>query len=140
MKGAKPMLKLIPGLNGEGKTKSLIALVNKAALEEPGAVVCIEHGNTLTFDIPHSVRLIQLEKVYTTDFFKGFISGVHSGNYDITHIFVDGIQKMLKGSSAHEVENFFEWCNSYGEAEGVRFTMTVTSDADSASEVLKKFF
>ena len=134
------MLKLIPGLNGEGKTKSIISQVNKASVEETGAVVCIEHGNTLTFDIPYSVRLIQLEKTYSTDYFKGFISGLHSGNYDITHVFVDGIQKMLKGSTDHEIEEFFEWCNSYGEAEEIRFTMTINSDADSASSALKRFF
>lgn len=134
------MLKLIPGLNGEGKTKSLINLVNKAATEETGSVICIEHGNTLTYDIPYSVRLVQLDRVYTTDFFKGFISGLHAGNYDITHIFIDGIHKMLKNSKDHEVEEFFEWCNAYGEQEGIRFTITVTSNAEDASQVLRKFF
>ena len=134
------MLKLIPGLSGEGKTKSLIELVNKASVEETGNVVCIERGNTLTYDIPYSVRLVQLDKTYTTDFLKGFITGMHLGNYDITHIFVDGIYKMLKGCSDHEVEAFFEWCNDYGEAESIRFTMTANEDAESASPTLRRFF
>ena len=134
------MLKLIPGLNGEGKTKSLISLVKKAAVEETGNVVCLEHGNTLTYDIPYSVRLVQLDKTYTTDFFKGLITGMHCGNYDITHIFVDGIHKMLKGVSDHDIEMFFDWVNNYGEAENIRFTMTITSSAEDASEALRKYF
>ena len=134
------MLKLIPGLNGEGKTKNLIDLVKKAAVEETGNVVCLEHGNTLTYDIPYSVRLVQLDKSYSTDYMKGVISGMHFGNYDITHIFVDGIHKMLKDASDHELEVFFDWVNDYGEDEGIRFTMTINSDAEDASPSVSKYF
>ena len=134
------MLKLIPGLKGEGKTKSLIALVNKASEEETGNVICIEHGNTLTFNIPYSVRLVQLGGVYTTDFIKGFLTGMHEGNYDITHIFVDGIHKMLKNATPHEIESFFDWCNQFGESQGIRFTMTLNTDAAAASPEVRKYF
>ncbi len=134
------MLKLIPGLNGEGKTKSLINLVNKAAAEETGNVVCLEFGNTLTYDIHYSVRLIQLGKACSVDYFKGFISGMHNGNYDITHIFVDGISKALKGVNDHDMESFFDWCDKYGEAENIRFTMTINSNAEDSSPYLRKYF
>ena len=134
------MLKLIPGLKGEGKTKALIEQVTKASQVETGNVICIEHGKTLTFDIPYSVRLIQLERTYTPDFMKGFLSGMHAGNYDITHIFVDGIHKMLRNSSQQEIEAFFDWCNAFGEAEGIRFTMTLNTEAESASETVRRYF
>lgn len=45
------MVKVIMGLKGAGKTKKLIDLVNKAADEEHGDVVCIEKGAGLTYDI-----------------------------------------------------------------------------------------
>ena len=53
------MVKVIMGLKGSGKTKKLVDLVLQAEKEEKGAVVCIEKDKKLTYDIPHSVRLIQ---------------------------------------------------------------------------------
>ena len=36
------MVRLIMGVKGSGKTKQLIELINNAAKDEPGNVVCIE--------------------------------------------------------------------------------------------------
>ena len=38
----RTMIKLIVGTKGSGKTKQLIELINNAAKDEPGNVVCIE--------------------------------------------------------------------------------------------------
>ena len=46
------MVKLIMGLKGSGKTKTLVELVKKAVEEEHGDVICIEQDKNLTFDIP----------------------------------------------------------------------------------------
>ena len=77
------MVKVIMGLKGEGKTKKLIDLVKKAIDEEHGDVVVIESKKELTYDIPYRARLVQYnESGY--DFLRGFVSGLQSGNYDIT--------------------------------------------------------
>ena len=39
------MVKLIMGLKGSGKTKTLVDLVVKAVAEENGDVICIEKDN-----------------------------------------------------------------------------------------------
>ena len=52
------MVKLIMGLKGSGKTKTLVDLVRKAVDEEHGCVVCIEKDKNLTYDIPYTARLI----------------------------------------------------------------------------------
>ena len=41
------MLKLIIGVKGTGKTKTLIEMVNTASAQSNGSVVCIEKGTTL---------------------------------------------------------------------------------------------
>ena len=80
------MVRVIMGVKGTGKTKQMIELINTAAKNEDGSVVCIEHGSKLTYDIHYQIRLIEAKDYALTSFdmLKGFISGLHAGNYDIT--------------------------------------------------------
>lgn len=135
------MVKVILGLKGAGKTKKLIDLVKKAANEENGDVVCITKGTELTYDIPYKVRLINAAEFGfgSYDFLKGFISGLHSGNYDITHIFIDGLYKILDDAVDAKVENFLGWCERYGEREGVKFTITISTEEEGAPSGLKQY-
>ena len=55
------MVKLIMGLSGSGKTKTLISLVSEAIEKEQGNVVCIEKSRHLTYDIPYQARLIRTD-------------------------------------------------------------------------------
>ena len=91
------MVQLIMGLKGSGKTKRLVEMVATAVREETGSVVCIEKDKKLTYDIPYQARLIYAcdyaNAMGSYDFFKGFLSGLHAGNYDITELFIDGILK-----------------------------------------------
>ena len=86
------MIKLIVGKKGSGKTKILVERINEAAKASKGNVICIEKDLQLTYNIDHSVRLINIVdyKVEGFDAFYGFITGVLAGNYDITDVFVDG--------------------------------------------------
>lgn len=136
------MVKLIMGLKGSGKTKQLIELVKKAVDEEHGDVVCIEKGTKLTYDIPHKVRLIEAShyEFGGYDFLKGFISGLYSANYDITHIFIDSVLKIINAKVDAETEEFFDWCENFSVRENVKFTMTISEDINLATERIKKYF
>ncbi len=136
------MVKVIMGLKGHGKTKQLIELVRRASEEEHGNVVCIERDEALRYDIPMSVRLIKLSdyKLIGYTALKGFLSGLRAGNYDITHIFLDGLFKLAGTESLNEVEEFLDWCDAFSEREGVKFTMTISADEAAATEGIKKFF
>lgn len=94
--GGKNMIKLIVGNKGSGKTKAMIEMINKAAQTTTGNVVCVEKGMKLTYDISHSVRLIDIEnyEIAGFDAFFGFLSGILAGNYDITDVYIDGILKI----------------------------------------------
>lgn len=90
------MINLITGKRGSGKTKILIEQITEAANNATGAVVCIERGMKLTYDIPHKVRLVDAEEygINSFDAFYGFVTGMLACNYDIQQVFVDGILKM----------------------------------------------
>jgi len=130
------------GLKGAGKTKLLIELVNKASEDEHGDIVCIEKGAKLRYDIPYQVRLVEssMYEFFGYHFLKGFICGLHSANYDITHIFIDSILRILNTEVDDKLEDFLDWCEGFSERENVKFTITVSADISLATDRIKKYF
>ena len=135
------MVKVIVGLKGSGKTKQLIDSINTAIKTESGSMVCIEKGSALTFDIDYRVRLIDASEydIGSYTFLKGFISGLHAGNFDISHIFLDGLYK-LSGSKDHaETADFLAWCDSFGAANNMSFTVSVSDAPEKMPENIAKY-
>jgi hypothetical protein len=136
------MVKVIMGLKGSGKTKQLVELINNAVREENGSIVCMEKGNKLRFDIDYRVRLIESDSygVEGYTFLKGFISGLHAGNFDITNLFIDSLYKISGSDDLAETEAFLQWCEKFSEANGVNITITISDDIAKATESMKKYF
>jgi hypothetical protein len=134
------MISLIVGSRGSGKTKAFIDLVNKAGEQELGNVVCIRKGNRYTFDLKSSVRLVD-----TSDFeldsykvFYGFICGIISRDYDITHIFIGSITKVVN-TDMEKLSTFLKYIEEISEKFNIKFTMTVSADPSEVPECLKKY-
>ena len=136
------MVKLIMGLKGSAKTKALVDLVKKAAEEEHGDVVCIEKDKNLTYDIPYTARLIHASEygINNEQLLRGFISGLHAGNYDITHVFIDNFYKMLSDTSDEAVTELLNWMDAFSTRENVNFTISATADPANVGEGIRKFF
>ena len=85
------MLKLIIGVKGTGKTKTLISMVNEASEKSEGTVVCIEKGVGLRFDVKYTVRLINTNDylVFDAEALYGFVAGILASNHDVTDLFID---------------------------------------------------
>ena len=135
------MVRLIMGMKGSGKTKQLIELINNAAKDEPGNVVCIEANRNMTYDIHYHIRLIDAQeyKLNSYDLFRGFISGLCAGNYDITHVFIDNLCKTVGHDVDADTETFLNWLDVFGEKNNVKFTVTISADPASATEGMQKF-
>ena len=137
------MVRVIMGVKGIGKTKQMIELINTAVQNEHGNVVCIERGPKLTYDINYKIRLVEASQydMKDFDFLKGFISGLYAGNYDITHIFIDSLTKIVPSEATDlAVEEFLDWLNDFGEDNGIKFTVTISADSSLASDGVKKYF
>ncbi|MBQ3357179.1 MAG: hypothetical protein II873_09845 [Oscillospiraceae bacterium] len=136
------MVKIIMGLKGSGKTKRLIHDINTAVKNETGSMVCIEKGTKLRYDIDMHVRLIDYQEYKaegTLTFLKGFVSGLHAGNFDISHIFIDSFYKQVDGAGMAEVEDFALWCDEFGKANDLDFTLVVSDDPANATDAIKKY-
>ncbi|MBO5906539.1 MAG: hypothetical protein J6Q85_00100 [Clostridia bacterium] len=90
------MIKLIIGVKGTGKTKTLIEMVNNATSASNGNVVCIEKGDKLKLDVTYKARLIDTDyySISDAESLFGFIAGILASNSDITDIFVDSALKI----------------------------------------------
>ena len=135
------MVRLIMGVKGSGKTKQLIELINNAAKDEPGNVVCIEANRNMTYDIHYQIRLIEAQeyKLSNYDLYRGFICGLYAGNYDISHVFIDNLCKTMGGEVTQATEDFLNWLDAFGEKNGIKFTVTISADPAAATEGMQKY-
>ena len=134
------MIQIIMGLKGSGKTKKLIDSINQAAAQAQGDVVCIEYGNNLRYEVTSRARLVSSKEygINNLDMLKGFISGLHAGNYDITNVYIDNLYKTI-GVDRAAGEDFILWCATFAEANNMNITVTVSDDPAEASEAVKKY-
>ena len=135
------MVKLIMGLKGSGKTKTLVDLVRDTVEQGKGDVVVIEKERKLTYDIPYQARLIDAGAydIGTYEFLKGLICGIHAGNYDIEHFFIDNFYKLVGDKSNEALESFIEWLEKFSVAEKVDFVISISADPETVSENIKKY-
>ena len=135
------MVSIIMGLKGSGKTKKLVELVREAVNEETGDVVCIEKERKLTYDIPYQARLIDagVYDIGSYEFLKGLICGVHAGNYDITHCFVDNFYKLVNDKSVDTLVSFLTWLDAFSNAENISFVISISADPAEMPESVTKY-
>ncbi len=135
------MVKLIAGPKGNGKTKALVELIKRSVDEENGSVVCLEKDKNLTFDIPHTVRLIHASDYgfESIEFFKGFISGLHAADYDISHVYIANLLKMLNEPNMDKVAELLDALDAFGTKENIKFTITATIDPEDFGDNIKKY-
>ena len=134
------MIHVIMGLKGSGKTKKLLDSVHEAVNSANGDVVCIEYGKKLTYDVNYRVRLVDSKEYGISNpcMLKGFLSGLHAGNFDITHVYIDNLYKTI-GADRAAAEAFILWCAEFAKANNMEITLTVSDDPNLASEEIKAF-
>ena len=132
------MIHVIMGLKGSGKTKKLLDSIHDAVAEAHGDVVCIEYGKKLTYDVTYKVRLVDSKEygINSSEMLKGFLSGLHAGNFDITHVFIDNLYKTIGNAAGEE---FVAWCTKFAAENNMEITMTISEDIAEASDVIKQY-
>ena len=134
------MIQVIMGLKGSGKTKKLIDSINSALADVSGDVVCIEYGKKLTYDVNYRVRLVDSQEyaISNSDMLKGFLSGLHAGNFDITNVYIDNLYKTI-GSDRAAGEAFILWCAEFAQVNDMNITLSVSDDPAEASDAIKAY-
>lgn len=135
------MVRLIMSGSGEGKTKQLLDLMNGAAETEAGCMVCIEPTRNMSFNLRHQTRLVDASEFNIDSFqtLRGFICGLYAGNYDISHIFIDNLCKVARSGDQREVDEFLAWLDAFSSPIGLKNTITISADPDTATDTMRRF-
>ncbi|MBR5188011.1 MAG: hypothetical protein IKW18_06020 [Clostridia bacterium] len=134
------MIKLIIGLKGSGKTKTLISSVNEAIGVSKGCVVCLEKGDKLRFDIKYQARLIDVAEYDIIDAhgLQGFVAGLYASNSDITHLFIDSALKIC-GNDIDAFAAFVKVVDAWAAKWNIDVLMTSSISEADLPEDIKKY-
>ena len=134
------MIKLIIGVKGTGKTKTLINMVDEAIAASKGEVVCIEKGTKLRFDIKHEARLINTNDylVFDAQSLFGFVAGILASNHDVTDLFIDSALKICNEDLVAFEKLVTEFDELAAKAD-VNLVMTASLADDAATDTIKKY-
>ena len=131
------MIKIIIGKKGSGKTKKLIDMVNAAAEASKDNVVCVEKGDTLTYNITHQARLVDAESYGISGYNElyALLCGIQAANHDVTDVFVDATLR-LGGRDYDELTAFADRLSAVAEESNTNFVFTVSCDEEELPEKL----
>mgnify|MGYP004516994239 FL=1 len=134
------MLNVIIGEKGTGKTAKLIDAVHAAEESAAGSVVFINKGKRHLLDLSHKVRLVDTEGygIGTYNEFYGFLCGMLSQNYDIAHIFVDSITKIVD-DDMNEFAKFLDRISKVADENNAEIQIILSMDPENAPEGVKKY-
>lgn len=134
------MLKLLIGVKGSGKTKTLIEMVNDAVVTSEGSVVCIEKGIKLRYDVSHKCRLINVDEYFVFDAgaLYGFIAGILASNHDVTHVFVDSALRICN-NDRDAFERLLHSLDEFADSHKVNVVMTSSLPVEEADDTVKRY-
>lgn len=129
------MLKLIVGLKGSGKTKTIVALANEKIESAKGTVVFVERGTKLIHEVKYQAKLLDVDeyKVSGADQLYSYIAGIYGGNHDVTDIFVDSALKICDDDIA-AFSSLLDRCIDLADKHDICITMTSSIKREDVPE------
>lgn len=115
-------------------------MVNAAASSSDGAVVCLEKGDKLRFDVTYQARLMDTSEygISGADALYGFVCGIYASNHDITHVFIDSAMKMCD-DTVDGLARFLRPVAAFAEKAGISLVVTSSVKEEELPEDLKAY-
>lgn len=132
------MVQLICGHNGTGKTRRMIDMANRAIDNVQGKMVFLEANNRHIFDLDYRIRYINTKEfgLTNTEQFKGFVCGLIATDYDVEHVYIDGLYKIAQ-AGMEKLECVIERLDYLSEKFNVNFVMSVNHEIEDIPEGLR---
>lgn len=135
------MINLIIGKKGSGKTSRMVDDLNDHAVDNAQNVVCIERGRRLDRNVKYQIRLIDISEYPVTGYenLLSFIAGISAKDYDITHLYIDSINKVAQTDSCAELEVFCEKLSDFLKEHPFTVNILLSAERQELSEALVSF-
>lgn len=134
------MVKIIIGEKGSGKTKALLDSVQKAVERDHGSVVFINNSKRHVYDLNYKIRMIDTSEFNISNYEElyGLVCGIISQNYDITHIFIDSLTKIVKDENG-DIAKCLDQIAAITDKLGIEVLITISMKASDATDGMKKY-
>ena len=128
------MISVIYGAKGSGKTQRMMDAANTAAESATGQLIFITDNNQ-SLGLAPNIRFVNVAEYGVRNTYElcGFLKGMLATNFDIQHVFVDGLSRLL-AVEPDALKPVFDVMEKYGNAD---FTATVS--ANKLPNFLNKF-
>ena len=134
------MIGVIFGQKGTGKTKHILELANRAAAEARGSIVFIDDDNSYMFDLNSNIRFINAKEYHITSprMLYGFLCGIAASDFDVEHIFIDGLMRFIR-VELPTLEELFEQLEAFAAQRELDVTMSISGSPDDLPPFMKKY-
>ena len=134
------MIQVILGKKGSGKSKQVVDMANKLVGEAEGDIVFIDDDNRCMLDLRHEIRFVDCSEFNVDEVIKfyGFVCGMLAQDFDISHIFIDGIKNMVH-TELMEMEGLFKDLEEVLKKNNVSAVIVISADPETAPDFLKAY-
>ncbi len=135
------MIELIVGAKGSGKTPLMLEEIETEAGKENSNIVFIEHGRRLDHIVPHSIRLIDLTEYPVKGYGEllAFLAGLNAKDYDITHIYIDSVFKLVGDENPEHLVSFVKNLAAFAPKVDSNITIAVSCEPELIPAELKDY-
>jgi hypothetical protein len=134
-----PMIKIVYGKQGVGKTRYLIEDAHSFFEVCKGDIVFIDTSDELiTGRLRYEIRFVNITEFPINDLssFFGFINGLIASNYDIMAIYVDRLD-LIAGKDP-DYSEFFGKLKKLKQKFDIRFVFSVSENIENIPEDVQK--
>jgi len=127
-----PMVQLIVGNKGKGKTKHLLDKVNTEVQHVSGNIVYIDKSAKHMYELNNKVRLIDISAYDVTAFVKGIVSQDH----DLQQMYIDSFL-MIANTPDHNITDLIGKIEAMSEKFNIDFVISASLDESELDDSLK---
>lgn len=133
-----PMVEIIAGAKGKGKTKYLLEKVNGALAQATGNIVYLDKNQKHMHELSNKIRLINVKDypISNRDEFLGFICGIVSQDYDLQEMYLDSFLT-IANLDDDQVANTIDALEAISERFQVKFILSVSKNEADLPESAK---
>ena len=133
-----PIVQLIVGKKGKGKTKQLLDKVNSEVKDISGSIVYLDKSTKHMYELNNKVRLIDVSRymIENADEFLGFVCGIISQDHDLEQMYFDSFLKIaaLEGKDISAVIDKLDKMSDFFQVD---FILSVSMDESELPEAVK---